>query len=258
MSVTIAAGMNNNTLLRWFASIMTYAEKMTLRNTLRDLTDTLDASNITYHICGGTLIGSYRHHGIIPWDDDIDIYVRWSDRFRMEDQIRKNLSDYVLKKAPTRWKLYSRNQSIPIPGWSWNYPFVDICFTVESNTSVWDYDTNFGTHFRYNMSTVYPLQRRPFMQLSLWAPNDVETYLKTTYDIKKCLTNVYIHKTEKGSRSHEADCEPLYPYFPFVFRSTIQYIPGVTIIWNEGVDKNEVTLEELKINGSVLSCVMIK
>ena len=41
---------------------------------------TMESHGLTYFLYGGTLLGSLRHHGPIPWDDDLDIAVKYEDR----------------------------------------------------------------------------------------------------------------------------------------------------------------------------------
>ena len=64
---------------------------------LRKLIALCEEHHITYYCCGGTAIGAVRHHGMIPWDDDIDVFMPRPDYDRFLEVCRQaDLEGYEL------------------------------------------------------------------------------------------------------------------------------------------------------------------
>lgn len=50
---------------------------------LVDVTKICDQNQIWYQLAYGSLLGAVRDNGQIPWDYDIDIFVKYSDRKKL-------------------------------------------------------------------------------------------------------------------------------------------------------------------------------
>ena len=60
---------------------------------LREVTRVLEELKIPYFMQGGTMLGSIRHGGFIPWDDDVDLGIPRADYDRLLKEVSARLPE---------------------------------------------------------------------------------------------------------------------------------------------------------------------
>ena len=84
---------------------------------------------VNYMLYWGSALGSYRHHGLIPWDDEIDIWTPLEDARKFAEVVKSMGSNYRLNTHQgVRYKIFDNNYSQQAGNRAWRWPFLDICF----------------------------------------------------------------------------------------------------------------------------------
>lgn len=187
---------------------------------LQKLFQTLTDKRIPYLLYSGSMIATVRHHGQIPWDDDMDIFI--SDRYKHRiAQILNSVPGYIAATHGNIIKFYNKKNSLKVSSYSKKrngWPMVDIIF----------YETVNKTHFLHKGATLhffkrtqlFPIRYRIFWNWILPAPIEIENIIEFTYKTNKsmCQDTKWNHKREEVLHKHPKTlhCSKFYEYFPFV------------------------------------------
>jgi len=66
-----------------------------LEGVLRFADTDLRALGIDYVLWSGTLLGAHRHHGFIPWDNDVDVALPYADTVRLREALVERARTYT-------------------------------------------------------------------------------------------------------------------------------------------------------------------
>ena len=203
-----------------------------LNDILRRFTETADKAKLTYIMYWGTLIGAFRHHGRVPWDDEVDLLLPNAQKKRLLAAMAPLAPRYsIVKSAIYRWKFFASN-STAIKHYKWKFPFIDLSFYYENDTSLWDLDPGFRRRNTYRKSDVFPLCRRPFSPFMLPAPRNTRVFLKQQFDIEDCVSSSWSHSAESRiakARQVTKPCNKLWGVLPFVFRTRTSHGTNETL-----------------------------
>lgn len=93
---------------------------------LSQLKQVCDENGIEFFLSDGTLIGAVRHHGFIPWDDDIDTGIFRKDVNKLKEALKNN-SDLCLVRYYNYNKNDKRHYSVlKVKSRTFEHLFVDV------------------------------------------------------------------------------------------------------------------------------------
>lgn len=149
---------------------------------LTDLTNVLDKNEVDYFISYGTLLGSVRHGGMIPWDTDVDIGILSRDVEKIKDILCETLSNKYhidMSNSHIIRVNYSKLNRLHVDCEVWHIEGNDLNF----------YDDIYQGIRSIPYDSVFPLKKYEFYDLSVKGPK-TDFLLQQVYG-DKYMTEVY-------------------------------------------------------------------
>ncbi|XP_076439214.1 uncharacterized protein LOC143278071 [Babylonia areolata] len=202
-----------------FEPSMSLKERTQLMFTMHVFQTVCEKNHIQFFIFEGSLLGSYRHHGLVPWDDDLDIALNASEWQKVR-RVLGNIPGFTLFAPPdAQWKFFLSD----LPAFSdkpFRFPYLDLFFFLERGSYVWGITWGMKNHLMVQTKHLFPLTTVHWEMLKLPAPVCVQRMVRENYGLG-CMTRKYNHKTNQvkyGFQTDRTDCQRLHKYLPFVFR----------------------------------------
>ena len=147
---------------------------------MKDVHEILEKHQVMYWIESGTLLGAVRHTGLIPWDGDIDISIRFEDGFRFQQLIPEfEKLGYEVDEVYFGFKIYLiENKEDRL-----HNVCCDVFMTAKDGEKIAYYSPGARKRWTYYFleKDLLPLKKYRFGDVEVWGPKTPEPYLTLQY-----------------------------------------------------------------------------
>lgn len=206
-----------------FKPSLTAEEQREMLYGLLVLAKAFDTFNVTYFVAEGTLLGLHRHHGMIPWDDDVDLMIQ-ADQWAKAKEVLSCIPDFTLDMGRDyMWKFMWNRSKL------WRYetvirfPYIDVFPYNEDAEHLWPLTIWMKRDLIWRSEYTYPAQRLPLEGHSVVAPRDPAGVLAPHYGpdtLSVCASRIFKRREREPFPESERvriPCSFLHDIYPFVF-----------------------------------------